>query len=389
MSYVQISDKRKLIYINRGSPSFPGFNDSSLNITDNTLRDSFDIVGFKIKLNKFFKILSVNFKFEVDEIFKYYTFAAGSLSNTLLLIIIYALHFSSVKKHNLMVNAKKVTRQEIYQYRIRLWNNNFNKTLPIIGYNTIPNSNVNAETGGVDDFHKVLYDTGLFEFYNYFKTIENVNAEDKYLNKIKILSQDVNKYFFLTELLLKLLSDTRGNIDSDSTDKTILRNFSDYTTPEEGIISPNNWGVGGRIQYSCKNGRNPYIIENNMKYKLLRNIYDIVLKINRDRVKINNKSIELNKNTENINNDEVLINKLRNDQQGYNNKITTLLKKQEEITSSNKITFIKTLLLFIISMAIIISNIYISTTNEKNKLLQFNICIIVIIFIMKFYYLFK
>ena len=83
------------------------------------------------------------------------------------------------------------------------------------------------------------------------------------------------------------------------------------------------------------------------------------------------------------------ISRLKNDKNIDSKKLTTLLKKQKEINSSNRISFIKTLLLFILLIIIIGSNIYVSTTNQPNKLLQFNIFLIVIIFIMKFYYLFK
>lgn len=124
-----------------------------------------------------------------------------------------------------------------------------------------------------------------------------------------------------------------------------------------------------------------------MKDKLLKNIYDIVLRINKDKKKIEDSSQELNNyDIDDIEND---ISRLKNDKNIDSKKLTTLLKKQKEINSSNRISFIKTLLLFILLIIIIGSNIYVSTTNQPNKLLQFNIFLIVIIFIMKFYYLFK
>ena len=124
-----------------------------------------------------------------------------------------------------------------------------------------------------------------------------------------------------------------------------------------------------------------------MKNKLLKNIYDIFLTINKDKERIEDLSQELNNyDIDSIEND---ISRLKNDKNIDSKKLTTLLKKQKEINSSNRISFIKTLLLFILLIIIIGSNIYISTTNQPNKLLQFNIFVIVIIFIMKFYYLFK
>jgi len=124
-----------------------------------------------------------------------------------------------------------------------------------------------------------------------------------------------------------------------------------------------------------------------MKNKLLKNIYDTIIRINIDanNIRLNTNELSLN----NIDNKEMDIINLKNDKDIEVNKITTLLNKQKEINSNNKRSLFKTIVLFMILLILIGGNVYASIKNNPNKLLQINIGIILIIFIMKFYYLFK
>lgn len=387
---VQIKDERLNIY-NSNDVAFNGLKNTLDNYTNSglffseeenkeivTLKESFNIQTFKDSSEKFFRSLNSKLEFKVDEIFKFYSLS-NKLSDTLLIIIIYALYFSK-SKSNVNYNNNALDK-----YRITLWNKLKGKTI-----NKVPPTDITL-TNNELIIHQELHDDNLFELYNKVIDIENANHEKTFLNKIKELSNNINKYFFLTEILFKLLSDTKYNVGNNTPQNVIVRNFSDYINPEIGITGPNNdtrsWYSR---QNSCRSNKlNPTVIESKMKNKLLKNIYDIVLTINKDKERIEDLSNQLI--NYNINNTEIEnnISKLKNDKNIDNKKLTTLLKKQKEINLSNRISFVKTLLLFILLIIIIGSNIYISTTNEPNKLLQFNIIVIVIIFIMKFYYLFK
>lgn len=374
----QIPDERIKIYNNGGDQAFPGFKQiledydrSELSRDEiNRLKESFSIIEFKKESEKFFLALNDILEYKVDEIFKFYTLQ-NKLSDTILVIIIHALYFAKNKSSV----TSNYNSNDLDKYRIILWNE-------------LKGTTINKDANELA-IHEDLHDDNLFELYNKVIEVENSNHETIFLNKIKELSNNINKYFFLTEILFKLLSDTKYNVDSNTPVNEIVRNFSGYTDHEIGVTGPNNTTSSwSSRQNSCRsNKRNPGFIVSQMKNKLLKNIYDIVLTINKDKERIEDLSQELNNyDIDSIEND---ISRLKNDKNIDSKKLTTLLKKQKEINSSNRISFIKTLLLFIVLTIIIGSNIYISTTNQPNKLLQFNIFVIVIIFIMKFYYLFK
>ena len=87
-----IEDKRKHIFNNDYITGFRGIETIS-NLDNNIdLKNSFDIVSFKTAFNEFLYALSIHLKYEVDEVFKYYTMQE-TLSKTLLVIIIQALWF--------------------------------------------------------------------------------------------------------------------------------------------------------------------------------------------------------------------------------------------------------------------------------------------------------
>lgn len=387
---VQINDERLNIY-NSNDVAFNGLKNTLDNYTNSglpfsqeeneeiaILKESFNIVTFKESSEKFFRSLNNKLEYKADEIFKFYSLQ-NKLSDTILIIVIHALYFAKSKSN---VNYNN---NDLDKYRMTLWNKLKGKTI-----NKVPPIDI-ILTNNELIIHQELHDDNLFELYNKIIAIENANHEKTFLNKIKELSNNINKYFFLTEILFKLLSDTKYNVGNNTPENVIVRNFSDYVNSEIGVTGPNNTTSSwSSRQNSCRSNQlNPRVIESKMKNKLLKNIYDIILTINKDKERIEDLSNQLiNYNTNNIEIEDS-ISKLKNDKNIDNKKLTTLLKKQKEINSSNRISFVKTLLLFILLIIIIGSNIYISTTNQPNKLLQFNILVIVIIFIMKFYYLFK
>ena len=370
-----IEDNRKEIY-NNTSSTYRGISNIS-DITDSDLKRSFDIQRFKVKLNDFLDTLSIHLKFEIDEVFKHYTLQE-TLSKTILVIIIFALYKVKNKEHTLTkLDRSTITNFEIETFRANLWNTNKDNLGPIV---------YSPSDDAVYTAFKDLNEGKLFALYNDLVLIENNNHGTLYLNRIKLLSNEVNKYFFLSEILLKMLLDTKHNVDASSPDnKEIVRNFNGYTS-EKGMSKPVNIP-----ENRCRSSnRNPLYIENNMKNKLLKNIYNTVVKLN------GNSSSEISNSLQHLINarsdddkNENIINELNENKNVDHNKITTLLKKQKEIEHNNKWSLLKTIIMFIVLLTLIGANIYVSTKNNPNKLLQVNVIIILVIFTMKFYYLFK
>lgn len=370
-----IEDNRKKIYNNTGS-TYRGINNIS-DITDSDLKMSFDIERFKVKLNDFLDTLSIHLKFEIDEVFKHYTLQE-TLSKTILVIITHALYKVKYKEHTLIkLDGSTITNAEIERFKMKLWNTNKDNLEPII---------YSPSDDAVYKAFKDLNGGKLFALYNHLVSIENNNHETLYLNRIKLLSNEVNKYFFLSEILLKMLLDTKHNVDASSPDnKEIVRNFYGYTS-EKGMSKPVDIP-----ENKCRSSNlNPLYIETNMKTKLLKNIYDTVVKLNSNSSSEISVSLQYFTNaTSNNDKNENTINELNENKNVDHNKITTLLKKQKEIEHNNKWSLLKTIIMFIVLLTLIGANIYVSTKNNPNKLLQVNVIIILVIFTMKFYYLFK
>ena len=338
-----IEDNRKDIFVNSTvtSGGFEGMQNIPNLVNNTNLKNSFNIVSFKRAFNEFLDALSTHLKYEVDEVFKYYRMQE-TLSKTLLVIIIQALWFLKGKTHHLTKNVNRnevlITNDEIETFRRDLWNKNRNNTASI------------TYTSITDPVFVKFHDSSgnLFGLYNYLVQIENDNHSDIYLNRIKLLSNEVNKYFFLTEILLKMLLDTKHNVNSGTpNNKIIVRNFSDYTGDDElGMHKPNEDGIPGwaKNQNVCRNNLNPTYISNTMKNKLLKNIYDTITRINIGANNIRQNANDLDAN--NINDKEMDIINLKNDKDIEVNKITTLLNKQKEINSNNKWSLVKTIALF-------------------------------------------
>ena len=82
-----------------------------------------------------------------------------------------------------------------------------------------------------------LINNGYFTLYNKIIEIENLEVEGE-KQIIKELSILVTKYFFLTEILLKMLLDTQYN--NNGGDNTIINNFTNVSG-EKGLGELHNY----------------------------------------------------------------------------------------------------------------------------------------------------
>lgn len=418
-----MNDLRRQIYgittsgnISLPEGSFPGFAHNDFNISDLELKESFDIVEFKTRFNRFLKILNDDILYYLDELLN--DFKKYDKFSKMILYIIYkgvrklqyqqkfdetSESFRNIEHH---IREDAITSADMKIYADNLWLQNKNNLLTIREYNIYPNSDTSDTSlpGGPNNIHQYYWNLGLFEFYNYLVILENSDPGNVYERKLKDVGNDVRKYYFFTEILLKILSDTEMNVTPENSSKIIKRNYNDnyvkdyQNNNEEGLSSPHSWSLSSDLSNNNSCSQNsaglsviPVTIENLIKNKLLSNIYLLVMNINQYNNDIRDDSYILSNSESIINRKENIINDLNNDKDIYGSKITTLSRKQNEIKKINRIDFIKMLLMLLMTLIFIGMNINLSLKGEQSMtlLLQMNLIVIVIIFIMKFYYLLK
>ena len=406
---IEVNDPRNNRLLN---VSLTDSNDSSLD-PDNVLTRAFDITEFKSKFNQFIeKLYEVN-GYYIDEVFKFYDSRSKSLSHCILKLINHALYSSrwkirrdnfnninlyetnidGIRERSVSVNGRG---WDIERYRKEFWNKYKN------GGEMLEDDFQNNRWNGL---HTYLHGEYLFQFYNYIYKIETTNANDNYLTRyVQDLALDVNQFFFYSELLLKLTLDTEANITSNNT-RTIRTNYNTYTT-EKGLVRPNDWSLKSIRDNKCYNKGNKKILNRriywNMKNKLLYQIYNTIKRIEKKNSSLSNSIITTEMITTNINK----INDKTQKRDNYVMNIRTMQKKNNEINNVNKNNIIKFSIALIILLVFIGVNVTMSlkgnnqlnamsinTTNvfkgPNKRLLQLNIFVIVIIFILKLYYLFK
>lgn len=408
MGDIEINDPRNNNLLN---VELINSNGESLDL-DNTLRDAFNIEVFKRNFNQFINVLYNVTGYDVDEVFKFYYSGSKSLSNCILRLINHALYYSrykirksdfqninlysttivGVRERSVSVNGRG---WDIEKYRREMLRKYIN------GGQILENDFQNNPWNGL---HTHLFNQDLFQFYNYIYNIETTNPDNYLARYVQDLALDVNQFFFYSELLLKLSLDTGANISSNNT-RTITDNYNNYND-ENGLIRPLNWSSYSIRNNRCYNKGNKKILNRtiyrNMKNKLLYQIYNTIKRIDRKNNSLTNSIITTDMITKNIND----IDEKTQKKDSYIMNIRTMQKKNNEITNVNKNNIIKFSIALIILLVFIGINVAMSlkgnnqlnvmslnTTNvfkgPNKRLLQFNIFVIVIIFILKFYYLFK
>ena len=370
------------------------------NLIDKELVKYFDIKDFKNHFNKFTEILFNDFAFSIDEIFIYYNMNNVNLSKVIMSMYIKAFEevvdkYKTYNKNNLTYfNNKgkdllsKDINQAVQQLKgFSIWfKRTYQNNINII-------QRIKTEDSNVQTILNRLYDLGLFDFYNYVVRLETLSYDNLYNRRVQQISVYIIKYFFLTEVLLKVLLDVQGNTNTDSKgNRTIINNFSSYMN-EQGLYMPNQYSPNIVKNYSCntRNKLNPVLsikVIQQMQNKLLKDMYDIVVSINKDSDKIQKQQLTFVNEKKTVSKNEDIINEMKKDKVRYNQVIRTLEDKDKNIKKNNTIDMIIMYLIILITVIYIFINIIKEVTNNNNLLIV-NISLIVIILISKFYYLLK
>ena len=370
------------------------------NLIDKELVKYFDIKDFKNHFNKFTEILFNDFAFSIDEIFIYYNMNNVNLSKVIMSMYIKAFEevvdkYKTYNKNNLTYfNNKgkdllsKDINQAVQQLKgFSIWfKRTYQNDINII-------QRIKTEDSNVQTILNRLYDLGLFDFYNYVVRLETLSYDNLYNRRVQQISVYIIKYFFLTEVLLKVLLDVQGNTNTDSKgNRTIINNFSSYMN-EQGLYMPNQYSPNIVKNYSCntRNKLNPVLsikVIQQMQNKLLKDMYDIVVSINKDSDKIQKQQLTFVNEKKTVSKNEDIINEMKKDKVRYNQVIRTLEDKDKNIKKNNTIDMIIMYLIILITVIYIFINIIKEVTNNNNLLIV-NISLIVIILISKFYYLLK
>ena len=370
------------------------------NLIDKELIKYFDIKDFKNHFNKFTEILFNDFAFSIDEIFIYYNMDNVNLSKVIMSMYIKAFDevvdkYKTFNKNNLTYynnQGKDLLSKDINQAVQQL------KGFSIWFKRTYQNNiniiqRIKTEDSNVQTILNRLYDLGLFDFYNYVVRLETLSYDNLYNRRVQQISVYIIKYFFLTEVLLKVLLDVQGNTNTDSKgNRTIINNFSSYMN-EQGLYMPNKYSPNIVKNYSCniKNKLNPILstkVIQQMQNKLLKDMYDIVVSINKDSDKIQKQQLTFVNEKKTVSKNEDIINEMKKDKVRYNQVIRTLEDKDKNIKKNNTIDMIIMYLVILVTVIYIFINIIKEVTNNNNLLIV-NISLIVIILISKFYYLLK
>ena len=236
-----------------------------------------------------------------------------------------------------------------------------------------------------------LINNGYFNLYNKVVQIENLDVEGNgNLKLFKELSILISKYYFLTEVLLKLLLDTDYNNNQGGND-TILNNFTEYSG-EKGFDTPHNYNNNVAAINNCNSNNTPtYSIRSKMKSVIIKQIHNILKEFNSKLINIRNLTSEYVIDNSVIDEMNNKINKLDSDKKKFIHYGRTLEDKQEYIKKNNSKDKRNLIIILVVAILIVIANLYVYLFTGKNTdvMFQINISIIVVIIITKFYYLLK
>ena len=348
---------------------------------DDTLIDSFNITSFKNDFNTLLDKFK-NDKYHIDDLFRRLYFST-KLSKTMKKLIYYSIYHDtylnthSTNEKNKRINFYKWFGKNYYE------NDNVKKIDMTTIYN-VSNDNVN------NSLLLNLINSGYFTLYNKIVEVENleVEGEKKVLKELSIL---VTKYFFLTEILLKILLDTDYN-NNDNGNDTIINNFSNWSG-EKGLGEFHNYNSGVTNINSCNSENRPsYTIRYKMKTIIIKKIYNILKEVTNKLENIQEKTLDyqIDVNYE-INKMNKKIDNLNNDKKGFIHYDRTIKNKKEYIKKKNMKNKRNFIIILVLAIILIFLNLYIFIVSKKNTsiIFQINVSIIVVIILLKFYYLLK
>tara|TARA_Y100000389_G_scaffold5281_1_gene4988 strand:- start:2086 stop:3264 length:1179 start_codon:yes stop_codon:yes gene_type:complete len=347
---------------------------------DRTLIDSFNITNFKTDFNTLLDKFK-NDKYHIDDIFRRLYFH-DKLSKTIKKLIYYSIrHDAYLNDHS---TSEKNKRINFFNW----FNNNYyeNDNIKKIGSNTI--NDISNDTVN-NSLLLNLINNEYFTLYNKIIEIENLEVEGE-KQIIKELSILVTKYFFLTEILLKMLLDTQYN--NNGGDNTIINNFRNVPG-EKGLGELHNYNSAVVDINSCDNNNNPSEqIRSKMKNVIIKGIYNILNEVTEKLEDMQEQSLEYNIDV----NSEIIkmnnrIKNLNSDKKSFIHYDRTIKNKKDHVKKNNMKNRRNFIIILVLAIILIISNLYTFIVSKKNTsiIFQINISIIVVIILIKFYYLFK
>jgi hypothetical protein len=365
---------------------------------DINIINSFKIQEFKNDFNDLLNILKINTHYHIDDFYKDIIFYPN-LSKTIksviyksIIHIIKLINIDSNNSNNLTSNLNIDTDNIINllnSFKDWFYNNILiDDDIGVIEVMPNPTKNTN-----IDILNKLI-ENNFFLLYNKIVKIELINTDNLENRNVKIIFKElsiiISKYFYLTEILLKMLLDTNYN-NNNGTDR-IINNFQDYnSTDENGLGKLHNYNIISSRDNSCLNNIPPINIINIMNDIILKNIYHLLILLNTKLKDLNTLTSEFIIDNSEITRMNNLISKLDNDKNKFIHYGKTLKDKKIYTTKNynrNKRIFI---IILILTILLVISNLYTFFISKSNSsvIFQINIIIIVVIIITKFYYLLK
>ena len=346
---------------------------------DQNLIDSFNITNFKSDFNTLLDKFKNN-KYHIDDIFRRLYFH-DKLSKTMKKLIYYSI------RHDAYLNNHSTSEKNKRIKFFRWFNNNYyeNDNIKKIDMSTIYDISNNTVNNSL---LLNLINNGYFTLYNKIIEIENLEVEGE-KQIIKELSILVTKYFFLTEILLKMLLDTQYN--NNGGDNTIINNFTNVSG-EKGLGELHNYSSVVVDINSCNNNKPSELIRSKMKNVIIKEIYNILNEVTEKLEDMREQSSEYNIDV----NSEIIkmnnrIKNLNSEKKSFIHYDRTIKNKKEHVKKNNMKNRRNFIIILVLAIILIISNLYTFIVSKKNTsiIFQINISIIVVIILIKFYYLFK
>ena len=395
-----ISDLRQDIYRNYILPltqeENPILNDSDIN--DNNIINSFKIQEFKNDFNDLLYRFETTNHYHIDDYFKdiiFYPKLSKTIKSAIHKSIMHIIELGNIDSNNLnnLRSNLNIDTENIINllnsFKDWYYNNILiDDDIGVIEVMANPTNNANI------DLLNRLINNNYFLLYNKIVKIELINTDNPENRNVKIifkeLSMIISKYFYLTEILLKMLLDTEFNKNGGT--HRIFNNFEDYNSSDEkGLGELHNYNNTSRNENNCINNMPPVNITNIMHDIILNNIYNLLISLDEKLKTLNSLTSGFIIDNSEITRMNNLISKLDDDKNKFVHYGKTLKDKKTYTTENfnkNKRNFI---IILVLTILLVASNLYtfLISRSDSSLLFQINIIIIVVIIITKFYYLLK
>lgn len=287
-----------------------------------------------------------------------------------------------------------------------------------VGYKKNYNNMLNASNNyfvntNYKNIFRNMLDLKIFDLYHYIVEIEQINDTTNasiYFLK-NFIGMNILKYFFLSEMLLKILLDTKENIENQSDGDDPI-NQNDYTPLSEQLKKKHvinsdfdydsvefntNKSVGMKLTYDTINSYSNYVTtpsildpEIDAVYKIIKDIYFINKFIQKNTLILRNDNIAY------ITNPQLLTDNKKIEIDNLNQNITDINKNIVELNLKNlniEKNYEKNRNMYYITLACVIIyiflNIYVVWSGRTDSLLTLNAILIIVILLTKFFGLIK